>query len=106
MNLVRPLFFFFIAVSSFRAFAPAPGSFLGDLSWPEAEARLKEMPLVVLPFGAGAKEHGPHLPMNADAKVPALGLAWDVLETPAILTRQFLQALQGFSQARLQSEAQ
>ena len=23
-------------------------------------------PVVILPFGAGAKEHGPHLPMNAD----------------------------------------
>lgn len=45
------------------------GHFLGDLTWPEAEALLKEAPLVVLPFGAGAKEHGPHLPMNADAVV-------------------------------------
>jgi creatinine amidohydrolase/Fe(II)-dependent formamide hydrolase-like protein len=25
--------------------------------------------VVVIPFGAGAKEHGPHLPMNADAVV-------------------------------------
>jgi len=51
------------------AWAQNPGAFLGDLSWPEAEAHLREAPLVVLPFGAGAKEHGPHLPMNADAKV-------------------------------------
>jgi creatinine amidohydrolase len=34
-----------------------------------AERRLAESPLVVVPFGAGAKEHGPHLPMNADAAV-------------------------------------
>lgn len=46
-----------------------PGAFLGDLTWPEAEALLPEAPLVVLPVGAGAKEHGPHLPMNADAAV-------------------------------------
>ena len=26
-------------------------------------------PVVIVPFGAGAKEHGPHLPMNADFKV-------------------------------------
>lgn len=49
--------------------AQPPGAFLGELSWPEAEARLKTAPLIILPFGAGAKEHGPHLPMNADAKV-------------------------------------
>src|SRR5262245_12044211 len=42
---------------------------LGDLTWPEAGRRLKEAPLVVLPFGPAAKEHGPHLPLNADARV-------------------------------------
>lgn len=46
-----------------------PGAFLGDLTWPEAERRFAESPVVILPFGAGAKEHGPHLPMNADRKV-------------------------------------
>jgi len=46
-----------------------PGAFLGDLTWPEAESRLAEAPIVILPVGAGAKEHGPHLPMNADAVV-------------------------------------
>ena len=45
------------------------GAHLGDLTWPEAEALLREVDLVVLPVGAGAKEHGPHLPMNADAAV-------------------------------------
>jgi len=49
--------------------AGTPGAYLGDLTWPEAEAWLLEAPLVILPFGAGAKEHGPHLPMNADAVV-------------------------------------
>ncbi len=48
------------------ASAQTPGAYLGDLTWPEAEARLKEAPLVVVPFGAGAKEHGPHLPMGTD----------------------------------------
>jgi creatinine amidohydrolase len=42
---------------------------LGDLTWPEAGKRLREAPLVVLPFGPAAKEHGPHLPLNADARV-------------------------------------
>jgi len=45
------------------------GAFLGELSWPQAEERMATAPLVILPFGAGAKEHGPHLPMNADAVV-------------------------------------
>lgn len=48
---------------------PPPGAYLGELTWPEAEARLRAAPLVVLPFGPAAKEHGPHLPLNADAKV-------------------------------------
>jgi len=47
----------------------APGAYLGELSWTQAEQRLGTAPVVVLPFGAGAKEHGPQLPMNADALV-------------------------------------
>ncbi len=49
--------------------AQTPGAYLGELTWPDAEARLREAPLVVIPFGAGAKEHGPHLPLNADQRV-------------------------------------
>lgn len=49
--------------------AQARGAYLGDLTWPDAERMMHEVPLVIVPFGAGAKEHGPHLPMNADAKV-------------------------------------
>lgn len=45
------------------------GAFLGDLTWVAAEEWFDKAPVVVLPFGAGAKEHGPHLPMNADAVV-------------------------------------
>ncbi len=30
---------------------------------------MRQAPLVIVPFGAGAKEHGPHLPMNADRAV-------------------------------------
>jgi creatinine amidohydrolase len=62
-----------LAAACSAAAGPLPaqrrGAYLGDLTWPEAERRLREAPLVILPFGAGAKEHGPHLPMNADAKV-------------------------------------
>lgn len=50
-------------------FAQKPGAYLGMLTWPEAQQRMQQAPLVIIPFGAGAKEHGPHLPMNADQKV-------------------------------------
>jgi creatinine amidohydrolase len=49
--------------------AQASGVYLGDLSWPEAERRYAQTPVVIIPFGAGAKEHGPHMPMNADRVV-------------------------------------
>ena len=49
--------------------AQRPGAYLGELTWVEAEDRMRETPVVIVPFGAGAKEHGPHLPMNADAVV-------------------------------------
>ncbi len=49
--------------------AEPKGVFLGQLSWPEAEKWIAEVPIVIIPFGAGAKEHGPHLPMNADQVV-------------------------------------
>jgi creatinine amidohydrolase len=51
------------------ALGQTPGVRLGDLSWTEAEQRYTETPVVILPFGAGAKEHGPHMPMNADRVV-------------------------------------
>ncbi len=71
MRVTRIFFLLFAIFFLFYKSVAAqnPGAFLGELSWPEAEARFKTAPLVILPFGAGAKEHGPHLPMNADAKV-------------------------------------
>jgi creatinine amidohydrolase len=42
------------------------GVVLGDLPWTEAEQRLTPERVVVLPLGAGAKEHGPHLPLRND----------------------------------------
>ncbi len=50
-------------------FCLAQGAYLGELSWPEAERRFAGTPVVIIPFGAGAKEHGPHMPMNADRVV-------------------------------------
>ncbi len=73
ISLLSSLFFvsglFPLSVLEGQGGAATVGAFLGDLTWPEAEAQLAQAPLVVLPVGAGAKEHGPHLPMNADAAV-------------------------------------
>lgn len=70
--------------------AQTPGAYLGDLSWPEAEERFMKSPIVIVPFGAGAKEHGPHLPMNADRVVmdylvQAAIESSDVIVAPPIL---------------------
>ena len=42
------------------------GAWVAELTWPEVEARIRTRPVAILPIGAGAKEHGPHLPMNTD----------------------------------------
>lgn len=75
---------------SFAARAQTPGVYLGDLSWVEAEKRFMTSPIVIVPFGAGAKEHGPHLPMNADRVVMDYLLraaveSSDVIVAPPIL---------------------
>jgi len=72
------------AAAPARAASP-PGAYLGDLSWPEAEARLKAAPLVVLAFAPAAKEHGPHLPLNADAKVAEYLCARAVEALPVVI---------------------
>jgi creatinine amidohydrolase len=46
--------------------APAAGVRLSDIPWTEAETLLKPDRVVVLPIGAGSKEHGPHLPLGND----------------------------------------
>ena len=72
------------------AWGQSPGVHLGDLSWPQAERRYRETPIVIIPFGAGAKEHGAHMPMNADRVVmdhlvnAAIG-SRDVIVAPPIL---------------------
>jgi mycofactocin system creatininase family protein len=39
---------------------------LGELTWPEAEKRLQEVDIALLPIGA-IEQHGPHLPLDTDA---------------------------------------
>ncbi len=42
------------------------GIWVANCAWPEVEARLKAGAIAVLPIGAGAKEHGCHLPLDTD----------------------------------------
>jgi len=86
--LIRPLVLITTAaalVSGARVgAAQGVGAYLGDLTWPDAERRLGEVPVVIVPFGAGAKEHGPHLPMNADARVMEYLVAQAVATKPVL----------------------
>jgi creatinine amidohydrolase len=69
MSVCRNVMCIVILLSAVASWAQAPGVYLGDLSWPEAKKRFAETPVVIVPFAAGAKEHGAHLPMNADRVV-------------------------------------
>lgn len=42
------------------------GVFLEQLTWVEAEGLLNQQTIVLIPLGAAAKEHGPHLKLNND----------------------------------------
>jgi acetamidase/formamidase/creatinine amidohydrolase/Fe(II)-dependent formamide hydrolase-like protein len=70
-NMVDPLY---TVVAKFpRRFLPSraadgasPGVRLAEIPWTEAERVLTADRVVVLPLGAGTKEHGPHLPLGND----------------------------------------
>ena len=63
--------------------AKTKGILLEDLTWVEAEKVLTEKTIVVIPLGAAAKEHGPHLKLKNDWLIaehlknhhPCLGVA-------------------------------
>lgn len=60
------------------AAATPRGVLLEDLTWQAAERTLTRDTVVVIPIGAAAKEHGPHLPLKNDF-VLAEGLGQRVL---------------------------
>ncbi len=50
-----------------RLQSSSPSGYLwGELTWPDADARLKEIDVAILPVGA-IEQHGPHLPLDTDA---------------------------------------
>ena len=58
---------------------PSRSYLLRELTWPEAEKRLEEVDVALLPVGA-IEQHGPHLPLDSDA-FDAEYLAHKVAET-------------------------
>src|SRR6266853_4120835 len=55
------------------------GAWLADLTWLEAKARFDAGAVVVVPIGAAAKAHGPHLPLKTDS-LTARALAQELIE--------------------------
>ena len=64
-RLVVTALFLMLAVSA-SGQTKTKGILLEDLTWLEAEKILTPESVVVIPLGAGAKEHGPHLKLKND----------------------------------------
>ena len=60
------------------------GAWVANLSWPEVEKRIHCGAPAILPVGAAAKAHGPHLPLNAD-QLQAEWLASRLIEKADVL---------------------
>lgn len=60
------LFACFLLVPILSFAQPPRGIMLGDLTWQQAEKLLTPETIVVIPLGAEAKEHGPHLLLKND----------------------------------------
>jgi creatinine amidohydrolase len=65
------------------------GVWLEELTWPEAKARFAADPVVVMPIGAAAKAHGPHLPLKTDA-ITARALAQALVERLPVIAAPVL----------------
>jgi creatinine amidohydrolase len=62
----KPLLILLSLLLSSNAFAQNKGVLLENLAWQEAEKALRPETVVVIPLGAAAKEHGPHLKLKND----------------------------------------
>ncbi len=49
-----------------KAGSPDASFLLGELTWPEAQERFRQVDVALLPVGA-IEQHGPHLPLDTDA---------------------------------------
>ena len=64
---------------------------LETLTWIESERWFARDPVVVMPLGAAAKQHGPHLPLNNDALIAAW-LADEVARQLPVLVAPLINA--------------
>ncbi|MDH3387889.1 MAG: creatininase family protein [Gammaproteobacteria bacterium] len=64
---------------------------LETLTWIEAEQWFAHNPVVVIPLGAAAKEHGPHLPLNNDALI-AGWLADEIMQRLPVVIAPLINA--------------
>ncbi len=70
MQILNALTGALILAASIGAWQSAPaGVRLADLAWPEAEHALTRETVVVIPLGAAAAEHGPHLRLDTDLTI-------------------------------------
>lgn len=70
IRYIKTVFTFILLAIAAPTLADEPaikGVMLGDLTWVEAEKVLGPETVVVIPLGAGSKEHGPHLRLDNDA---------------------------------------
>lgn len=67
------------------------GARLELLNWIEAEAWFADDPVIVIPLGAAAKEHGPHLPLNNDAII-ANWLADEIMQRLPVVVAPLINA--------------
>ena len=67
------------------------GCWLEKLSWLEADSLLNAESIVVIPLGAAAKEHGPHLPLNNDALI-ANWLAGEIVRRLPVVVAPLINA--------------
>ena len=65
--------------------APAEAVRLEDLTWTEAERHLRSDAVVMLPLGAAAKEHGPHLKLLNDLTLAEYLTRRVMDETPVVV---------------------
>jgi creatinine amidohydrolase len=88
---MKKVILFLMIISSAHCFAqkrnPANKAiFLEDISWTTARQYLTPEAVIVMPLGAGSKEHGPHLPLSTDY-IQANGLAKKIaLQRKVIIT--------------------
>jgi len=79
--------------------ASARAILLEELTWMQAEQALKPETVIVIPLGAAAKEHGPHLKLKNDA-ILAEYYKTRVLETARDLVVDIVRSLARFGPKR------